>query len=355
MNSCRYCPEKAVYYRRISGEYLCKTHFLKSIEDRIRKSVRKYQMFGPQEKVVVSFSGGKDSLVLLYNVLQLQRRSDRSPPVEAILIDEGIAGYRQESLAYAIQVCKEWHVPLHILSFQQEFGAQLDNLIPRLEAMQMNPCTVCGTVRRRLLNQKAVELKADRLAIGHNLDDVAETFLQNILRNDLQKVHTNPPYGNPIDPEGDFVPRVKPLLTLLEEEIVRYCFYRGFPIQRTPCPYSTSFYILRRKVQEFLNAVEAESAEVKYNLLEMNLKLINHPCLQNTADFIESGDIVQEEGPQISKSTSFSHTSPATHTLIPAISPNRCAICDSPCGASRTECYYCELRKKLGLEIQFSK
>lgn len=321
---CNYCNNKVVYYRRISGEYLCREHFISSVENRIRKTVRKYQMFSPQQKVVVGFSGGKDSMVLLYNICKLQNRSSRSPAVEAILIDEGIKGYREESLQYAIKKCEEWNVPLHILSFKDFFGAALDDTIPKLSSLQINACTVCGTVRRRLLNDKAKDLGADRLAIGHNLDDIAETFMQNIVRNDLEKIETNPPNGNPEDESGNYIPRVKPLMGLLEEEIVRYCYYMDFPIQNVPCPYSETFPILRKKVQTFINEMETQSAEIKYNLLEMNEKfygILNKK--NNNTDILDKAKLKIEQ--------------------------KKCENCHQFCGLKRRLCYYCELKQQLNV------
>jgi uncharacterized protein (TIGR00269 family) len=288
-------------------------------------------MFGPQQKVAVGLSGGKDSIVMLFLILQLQRRSDRSPPVEAILVDEGIAGYREESTEYAKKVCQEWNVPLHIVSFADHFGARLDSLIPQITSLHINACTICGTVRRRLLNEKAKEIGADCLAIGHNMDDIAETFLQNILRNDLDKIGTNPPHGNPVDPEHLFVPRVKPLIALTQEDVVRYCFYQNFPMQSVPCPYSTTFPILRKKVQDFLTDVENQSAEIKFNLLEINEKICQLVQNSRNLPINESGFSVQFN--------------------IPENTP-KCRKCEQPCGPQRNLCYYCELQEKLGLKMK---
>ena len=126
---CQYCPKPAVYHRKISNEIVCKDHFLLTIENKIRKTVRAHNLFSPQDKVVVGVSGGKDSLALLYNVKKLQQRNPHSPQVEAILIDEGIQGYRGESTAIAQKICANWGVPLHIISFKSEFGKTLDETI----------------------------------------------------------------------------------------------------------------------------------------------------------------------------------------------------------------------------------
>ena len=76
---CSYCSNNAVYHRKISNEFVCKIHFCETIEKKIRKTVRKHKMFTPKDKIAVGLSGGKDSLVLLYNMIKLQERNPFSP------------------------------------------------------------------------------------------------------------------------------------------------------------------------------------------------------------------------------------------------------------------------------------
>jgi uncharacterized protein (TIGR00269 family) len=279
-------------------------------------------MFHPREKVIVGLSGGKDSLVLLYNVMKLQQRYPKSPEIEAILIDEGIKGYREESTSIAKKMCDVWNIKLHIVDFKTYFGLELDRIIPKLKNLKINACTICGTVRRRLLNMKSLELNGDKLAIGHNLDDQVETFLQNILRNDLNKIVINPPNGNPIDDRKKFVSRIKPLMSIPEEEIVRYCYYKEFPIQSNPCPYSIGFSILRKKVQDFVNHLELHSPEIKYNLQKANENFVSNYKPKNLSNNFSDSKI---------NKTQYQ------------ICPN----CSNPMGLLRKICYYCELKEKI--------
>lgn len=326
---CQYCNQPAVYHRKISNEKVCANHFCSTLENKIRKTVRKFQMFDPTQKVVVGVSGGKDSLVLLYNVLRLQKRNPDSIPVEAILIDEGIEGYRNESLLIAKKMCEIWNVKLHIIEFRKYFGKSLDETIDSLADLKVNACTVCGTVRRRLLNDTALELNADKLAIGHNLDDISETFIQNILRNDLKRIRTKPPHGNLQEKLGYLVPRIKPLMEIPEIEISRYCYYKNIPIQSTPCPYIEGFFILRKKVQDFLNDLEENSAEVKYNIIKLNENLFS---------------ILKESKPSDSE----------THLRVKEQNNSNLKLLCSKCGSikspNRDICYYCELKIKIGLK-----
>ncbi len=327
MKKCQYCQQNAVYHRKISNEYVCKDHFILTVEKKIRKTVRKYQMFSPHDKLAVGISGGKDSLVVLYNVIQIQKYRQSTVPIHAILIDEGIQGYREESKAIATKFCSEFGITLHIVEFSNTFGLSLDESVKMIRDEEFNACTICGTVRRRLLNDKARDLGMDYLVIGHNLDDQAETFLQNILRNDLIRTLQHPPWGNIYDESGHFIPRVKPLMEIPEAEITLYCYFKNFPIQSNPCPYVESYFILRERVQQFLNQLEEHSAEIKYNLIRMH---------ENLLEFFNSS----------SNDGKLDSTSKWGKKNVENFQ-NQCKLCHEPTGRQRTICYYCELKKKL--------
>lgn len=326
---CQYCQQEAVYHRKISNEYVCKIHFIISIEKKIQKTVRKYQLFSPKDTIAVGISGGKDSLAVLHNVLKIRTHRQSQKPIFAILIDEGIKGYREESSEIAREFCSKMNIPLHIVKFEDEFGASLDDAVKKAQRLDFNACTICGTVRRRLLNDKAKELGADVLVIGHNLDDVSETFLQNILRNDLKRILQHPPWGNEKDESGHFIPRIKPLMEIPENEITLYCYFMNFPIQTTPCPYVEPYFILREQVQKFLNTLEGQSAEIKYNLLRMQEKLMGTILEKDKGYEVSAENIPKDQD-------------------IYAIQ-KLCSQCHQPTGSARQICYYCELKQVLEL------
>ena len=104
------------------------------------------------------------------------------------------------------------------------------------------PCTYCGVGRRWVLNRKARELGATKLAVGHNLDDEVQSVLLNYMRGDL-------PRASRMGPVTDwsrrkkfgekFVPRIKPLRELPEKEIALYVLLKGYDIKWDECPYAS--------------------------------------------------------------------------------------------------------------------
>ena len=107
MPFCTKCQkEQSLYYRVYSGEYLCKKCFLRSIEIKAAKTISKYSMIEYGDRVAVGVSGGKDSLSLLYILKMLfDQHPNNANGLVAVTIDEGIKGYREESLQIVKDFC----------------------------------------------------------------------------------------------------------------------------------------------------------------------------------------------------------------------------------------------------------
>ena len=275
---CKKCGKIAVYKQQYSGAAFCKSCFIESIENRIRKTISKYKMIQKGDKIVVGFSGGKDSMVLLYNLAMRKKCKSDEFELDAVMILEGIQGYREESERIGTEFCKKLGISLHKISFKEKYGATLDEIVANIkkrELKKIKGCTICGTLRRKYLHDESIKLKANKLAIGHNLDDQTETFLQNILRNDLDLITRRPVWGN--NGNNYFISRIKPLINIPENEIALYAYYKGMAIQTHICPYSEpeQFDIMRKRVQTFLNDFENHSPEIKFNLLKLNENLYN--------------------------------------------------------------------------------
>ena len=246
---CDKCGASAVLFQRYSGLHLCKAHFFADVEKKIKKEVRKERIEGT---LAVAFSGGKDSAVVLAILSDLLSR--RSVDIVAITIDEGIAGYRDKALESAAMLVAELGVTWQVASFEEYFDARVDRLDER-------PCTVCGILRRSLLNRLAKTVGASTLATGHNLDDEAQTVLMNYLRGDMDRLLR---LDHPAK-EG-LVRRVKPLKYVPEKEVALYAVLRGIPISLDECRYSAG--VFRAEVRSVLNELEPKHAGTKYALVK---------------------------------------------------------------------------------------
>ena len=195
---CSLCGNSAEIYRSHSGQFMCNECFIRSIERIINRTISKYNMLNPNDLIVVGLSGGKDSLALLYNLFGIQQETFNSKKLIALSINEGIGKYRDESINVAAKFCKNHNIEHHIVSFKDEFGYSLNEIVNHMISSNdsLYPCNYCATIRRRILNDYAKKLGASKLALGHNLTDFAETFLMNILYKRIKLIGNQFPQKN---------------------------------------------------------------------------------------------------------------------------------------------------------------
>jgi len=260
---CARCPNDAIIFLHYLGKHLCKEHFLSMFEKRFRSTVREFSMIRKGDKIAVGLSGGKDSTVLLHCLNDL--RKDLPFELVAVTIDEGIANYREATMRIARQEAEKLGLEHHVVSFKDRLDKTLDSI---LETDQSRSCTYCGVFRRGLLNRAARECSADRLAIGHNLDDLAQTFLMNIIRAEPSRI------GRFMEPDGrsdSFVRRIRPLLRSPEKEIAIYAMARGIEIDHRECPYAEN--AMRQTIRRQLNELEEEYPGSKFKILSSFLEI----------------------------------------------------------------------------------
>jgi uncharacterized protein (TIGR00269 family) len=245
---CDKCSAPAVLFQKYSGLHLCKTHFAADVEKKIKRELRKEQIEGT---LAVALSGGKDSAVTL-SVL-----SDLLPPrgieIIAVTVDEGISEYRDKAIESAALLVAELGVRWEIASFKEYFDVRIDD-------MQERPCSLCGILRRSLLNRLAKSVGASALATGHNLDDEAQTVLMNYLRGDTGRLLR---LDSPA--KKGLVRRVKPLKYVPEKEVALYAILKGIPINLDECKFSAG--VFRAEVRDVLNEVELRHPGTKYALI----------------------------------------------------------------------------------------
>jgi len=257
--ACNSCKTKPVF-TLVSGKKLCKNCFIRYFQKKVRKNVRQYGLIEKKDRIAVALSGGKDSTVVLEMLNQL--RSD-CPYFElfAILIDEGIKGYRHVTVRAARSYCRKNNIDLHIYSFREHFGFTLDQMIKKLK---LGPCTVCGALRRYLLNKAARELKATKIVTGHNCDDEAQSVVMNLFRNNnSSSARLGVVTG--VKKDKRFIPRIKPLYFMLEKEIMAYAYTKGLLDKFVECRYAGEAY--RSEVRDMLNTFEERHPGTKNAIL----------------------------------------------------------------------------------------
>jgi uncharacterized protein (TIGR00269 family) len=281
MSMCTLCGKKeAVFMRRYSGEKLCGRCFPKSIENKVRGTISKYEMFEPKEKIMVAVSGGKDSVTLLHILTKIEKAFPDAT-LSAVTVDEGIKGYRDEALKVARKNCGKLGVEHAVTSFKEMYGYALDeivNMIRERKEKGLTPCSYCGVLRRRALNTAAREVGVDKLATAHSLDDETQTMLLNIIHGDALRIARAKPVLTVIHPK--LVQRVKPLCEVPEKETAFYAYLKKIEFQSIPCPYAQT--ALRNDVRTMLNRLEEKHAGTKFAIFRSVERI--RPALEGMAE-----------------------------------------------------------------------
>ncbi len=263
-SSCSMCNKPPIVFLSYSSKHFCEQHFIRMFDKRFRKTVRESKMLRKGDRVAVALSGGKDSCVLLHGLAEIRK----SLPMElvAITIDEGIAGYRSKTLEIARTECERLGIGHVVLSAKKEAKRSMDEIVK--SDPDGIPCSYCGVLRRYLLNQGAREIKANKLATGHNLDDIAQTVFMNIMRNEPMRLAR---FSTPIVRDPKFIPRIRPLLKTPEREVAIYAMVKGIELENIECPYAR--FAFRSHVRKMLNETEEKYPGTKFKIVNSFLDM----------------------------------------------------------------------------------
>jgi len=244
---CSSCGRRTpIYYRRYSGVRLCLTCFKEDFVKRVRRTISRYELLRYDDRILVAVSGGKDSLALLKVLYEIERDFPKSELLAA-LIDEGIDSYRLDGLRISREVANTLNIELHEFSFKDLYGFTLSEVVESgiAEKLKLHPCTICGVLRRKALITAARRLGATVIATAHTLEDVAQTYLLNLLRGERNMR----PIGLRREAEN-IIPRVAPLRLTPQREVALYAHLEGIPFQLRSCPYTHES--MRDEIRNFL-------------------------------------------------------------------------------------------------------
>eukprot|EP00835_Amoeboradix_gromovi_P006978 NODE_971_length_2676_cov_0.643384.p1 type:complete len:340 gc:universal NODE_971_length_2676_cov_0.643384:244-1263(+) len=235
MAICDLCKTtRAILIRPKTQDKVCKLCFYDAFEQEVHDTIVNSNMFTFGEKVAIGASGGKDSVVLGHVLKLLNEKYNYGLELYLLSIDEGIRGYRDDSLEAVRRNQKFYQLPLKILSYEDLYGGwTMDRIVEKVGLK--NNCSYCGVFRRQALDRGSELLGVNHIVTGHNADDLAETILMNILRGDIGRLRRCTSIS--IQAEG-YVKRSKPFKYSYEKEIVLYAYHKKLDYFSTECTYS---------------------------------------------------------------------------------------------------------------------
>ncbi|MCI1931475.1 MAG: tRNA 2-thiocytidine biosynthesis TtcA family protein [Clostridia bacterium] len=187
----------------------------------VRRAVDDYKMINEGDKIAIGLSGGKDSMCLLYALADLRRFYPNHFEIEAITVSLGFDG---TDFSKITKICENLNVRHSVLN------TDIGQIIFE-ERKESNPCSLCAKMRKGALNDKAQELGCNKVALGHNRDDIIETFIMSLIFE--ARINTFAPVS--------FLDRkrlysIRPLMYVPEKETKSYVYKNNVPIVKNPCP-----------------------------------------------------------------------------------------------------------------------
>ena len=212
----------------------------------VRRAVDDYGMINEGDRVAVGVSGGKDSMLLLAALRQLQSYYPKRFELGAITIELGFEGMdftpvkrfcEERGIEYT---CVKTDIKEVVFDVRQED----------------NPCSLCAKMRRGALNNALRERGMNKLARGHHFDDAVETFMMSLLFEGRLSCFQPVTY---LDRSG--VTQIRPLIYAGEQRIANLAAALELPIVENPCPQDKTSK--RYEIKQLLKSMCGEYPDMK--------------------------------------------------------------------------------------------
>ena len=195
------------------------------------KAIREYELLKPGDKVAVSISGGKDSM-LMAKLFQELKRHDKFPfELEFVVMDPG---YREENRKKIEENARLLGVSVRIFESQ---------IFDAVDVIEKSPCYLCARMRRGYLYRAAKELGCNKIALGHHYDDVIETILMGLLY--AGQFQTMMPKLHSTNFEG--MELIRPMYLIREEDIIRWKDFHGLSFLQCACHFTETCWTGRKR------------------------------------------------------------------------------------------------------------
>ena len=210
------------------------------------KAITDYHMIDDGDRIMVCLSGGKDSYTMLDMLLALQKVAPIKFDVFAVNLDQKQPDFPQHILPNYLD---KLGIEYHIIE-RDTYSIVQDKIAPGKTS-----CSLCSRLRRGILYNTAEQLKANKIALGHHMDDLVETLFMNMFHG--SRLKTMPPKLIS-DDQRNIV--IRPLVYCREKDIVNYAQRKDYPI--IPCNLCGSQPNLERnRIKQMLKAWDIESPD----------------------------------------------------------------------------------------------
>lgn len=222
----------------------------KKLQKSFGKCVREYDLINEGDKIAVGLSGGKDSLSLLHLIKNFKKIVPFDFEYVALTVDYGMG----QNFDYIENHCKE-----HEIEFVLK-RTQIAQTVEEHIRENSSFCSYFSRMRRGVLYSATQELGFNKLALGHHLDDAAESFFMNMFYNGSLRTLA-PKYKSKYDIEV-----IRPLIKIRESQTENFAKENNLATVRDDmCPamkFPVKMPFAREKTKEWLKIMEKEHDEL---------------------------------------------------------------------------------------------
>ena len=225
---------------------------MQKLMSHMRAAMQRYEMIAAGDRVAVGVSGGKDSVALLAALAQMRRFYPEPFSVTAISVDPAFGGVETDYGALEA-FCEKIDVPFIVKR------TQIGQIIFDVRK-EPNPCSLCARMRRGALHDAVKAAGCNKLALGHHMDDAAETFMMNLLHEARVGCFAPVTYLSRKDPT-----MIRPMIFARESDCARVARTLDLPIVKSRCP--ADGVTERQHAKELLTALEKDYDDVRQKIL----------------------------------------------------------------------------------------
>lgn len=194
---------------------------IQEIQSKIRKCIEKYNLIDDGDCIAISVSGGKDSLTLSIALNELKRYFPKKFDIIPIVVDMGFGNVLFDDLK---RFYDNLGLELHIIN------TEISDIVFKLR-QEKNPCSLCSKMRKGAINPYAKGLGCNKIALGHNKDDLIETSLMEQIYEGKYDVFMPKSYLDKTD-----ITVIRPMLFIDECDIQGFANANNLPILKSKCP-----------------------------------------------------------------------------------------------------------------------
>lgn len=225
---------------------------MQNLMSRMRAAMEKYNMIDEGDVVAVGVSGGKDSLALLYALSEMRRFYPVKYDVKAITADMTFFG-KKTDFSEITALCEKLGIE-HIIRETELYHIIFET------RKEKNPCSLCARMRRGILHDMTKENGCTKLALGHHMDDAAETFMMNLLSGGRIESFRPVTYLSRKN-----LTMIRPMILATEKEVLSAARKTGLPTVESPCPMDKTSS--RNEMKELLADLEKRYPSLKEKII----------------------------------------------------------------------------------------